>query len=146
MSLTVPLPSEHQRRREESAWPPRARRSKRGRGGETHARHSSPLPARAGLASLPTQEAGQKRWRRPEKRAALLVLGGDWTAGRKCGEEEGEQKRGRGRGAFRGRRTLRVRPPKGKLRVCSPPSPTKCCRGEGSGLLTYLSPPDVKVY
>lgn len=68
---------------------------------------------------------GQKRWRRPEERAALIVLGGDWTAGRKCGEEAAEQRRGRGRDALGGRR-IRLRPPKGELRVCSPPSPTVC--------------------
>lgn len=132
-SLTVPLSSEQQSRREESAWTPRAPRSKRGeptRGTAPRYRLGPDWP------TYQHKRRGQKRRRRPEERAVLLILGGDWTAGRKCGEQ-GEQRKEEWSGLLS--RSLRLRPRKGDF------SSSKCRRSEGSGLLTHLSPPAVKV-
>lgn len=139
-SLTVPLSSEQQSRRGRKAPGLRERQeAKEGEGGEP-TRGTAPR-CRLG-PDWPTcqhKRRGQKRRRRPEERAVLLILGGDWTAGRKCGEE-GERRKGVWSGLLS--RPRRLRPQKGGF---SPPSPTKCRRGEGSGLLTHLSPPALKV-
>lgn len=57
--------------------------AKEGGGGETHARYSAPLPARAGLANLPTQEAGPKEAATAGGKGGLAHLGRRLDCGQK---------------------------------------------------------------